>query len=450
MPRSPAIAGAIGLAFFALAIPASAPQAFAATACSKPVVENVPITTASKPYSPQGGTDAPAGAVREEFFVSCDVKAGHYKTLIQVSRPSDPSKESGIAIAEPWHPGDFWTIYDKAKHYITRANHVSVVIVGNPFVINTYMKKADAARYGSLTLPGQGARAIANTPAGETTEMEILQQMAGFIRDGAIPEVHARKVILGGMSQTGAVVRTYIAFEHKDAGVKSAYDGYFPAQAASLSGPLPDLDVPALELQGEREVVGELLRGDGPIRFRRDDGERYRLYEIAGAPHIATRDKIEPGVPDCVGHTWTNFPTDMVFGLALDHLVNWVDRGVAPPHMPRIEMVKNAREIKRDAYGNAVGGLRTSYLDVPVATYHASWGAYVTTPSGPSDPMAAKCQLIGWMEPLPKATLQKLYPTHAAYVAKVDKDIAALVRKKELLPDDAQALRSEAESASVP
>jgi hypothetical protein len=251
------------------------------------------------------------------------------------------------------------------------------------------------------------------------------------------------------MSQTGAVVRTYIAFEHKQAGAKSAYDGYFPAQAASLSGPLPDLDVPVVELQGERELIGE-LRGDGPIKFRRNDGPLYRLYEVAGAPHIATRDKIEPGIADCVGHTWTNFPTDMVFGVALDHLANWVGKGIAPPHMPRIEMIKDAREIKRDAFGNAVGGFRTSYLDVSVATYHATWGNYVTLPSGPSDPMAAKCQLIGWTEPLPQPTLQKLYPTHAAYVAKVDKDLNALVRRQELLPEDATSLRAEAQAASVP
>ncbi len=64
--------------------------------------------------------------------------------------------------------------------------------------------------------------------------------------------------------------------------------------------------------------------------------------------------------------------------------------------------------------------------------------------------MAATCQLIGWKAPLSAAVLKKLYSSHAAYVAKVDADAASLVRRKMLLPEDADALKAEARSAAIP
>jgi len=51
---------------------------------------------------------------------------------------------------------------------------------------------------------------------------------------------------------------------------------------------------------------------------------------------------------------------------------------------------------------------------------------------------------------LAKEQMQKLYPSHAAYVAKVDADIAELMRKRLLLPEDADELRKEAQTAQVP
>jgi hypothetical protein len=425
-------------------------QASGAQAACAPTIEGpIAVTATSKPYMPKGDVTPPEGTHAEEFFVSCDVSGGHYKTLIHVTLPTDPKRQSGIVIEEPWHPGDFFTIYDKAKHYIARSGHVSVVVVASNAVLTSYHKKGDPERYASLALPGPAER---NAPgaAADTTQSEVLGQVGAFIKSGGIPGVKARKVILGGMSMTGAITRAYIAWEHAKPGVKSTFDGYFPEQSAGFTAPLQDLDVPVVEIDGEREVIWTFESGADHLRYRRADGPLYRLYEVAGAPHIATRDKIEPGVPDCVGHTWTNFPTDMIFGMALDHLVQWVDKGVPAPHMPRLDTSPDGSIIHRDQFGNALGGVRTSYLDVPVATYHANWGHYVTTSTGPSDALAAKCDQIGWTNPLPPENLKRLYPTHADYVAKVKKSTADLVKRGMLLSADAAALNSEAEQAQVP
>jgi hypothetical protein len=426
-------------------------SASAASAACMPTVEGpVAVDGMSQPYepfsNPYNGARPPAGEIEQEFFVSCDVSGGHYKTLVHVTMPRDPAKRSGIAIVEPWHPQDFWTIYDKARPYITRAGHTSIVIVGSNFVLTSFIKKGNPERYASLNLPGPATRVQGAPP--DPTQNEVLGQVGALIKSGGIPGVKVRKAVLGGMSATAGVTRAYMLYEHATPGTKSVYDGYFPEQGGGA--PIADIDVPVIEIQGEREIIGAFERGATKLTYRRDDGPLYRLYEAPGSPHIAYRNRIEPGIADCVGHPWSDYPTEMLFGLALDHLVQWVDKGVAAPHMSRMDVDEAGKTVHRDQFGNALGGLRISYLDVPTATYHATWGNYTMTANGPSDAMAAKCDLIGWIAPLPPETLKQLYPAHAAYVAKVKKDTADLVHKRMLLPVDAAELNAEAQKADVP
>jgi hypothetical protein len=276
--------------------------------------------------------------------------------------------------------------------------------------------------------------------------------MGALIKNGGLPGIPSRKVILGGMSQTGAVVRAYLAHEHSRPGLPSVYDGYFPAQSAATSykEALPDLDVPVIEIQGERELIVVLERGADRVLYRRPDGPKYRLYEVAGLPHVSTRGRREGGGTSCTGHTRSDFPTFFVYASALDNLVAWVDKGIAAPEAPRIKTSADGREVYRDAFGNALGGVRTSYLDVPTATYHSTWARYRMTPSGPSDAEAARCDKMGWVERLPAAQLSTLYTTHDAYVAKVNAALDRLVRDRWILAADARQLRQEAEAAQIP
>ena len=361
----------------ALILIASGAAAVAQSPACKPTVEGpIPVTATSKIYS---RVELPkAGAVEEEFFVSCDVTAGHYKTLIHVRLPKPPVKQSGIVVAEPWHPGNTWSVYSKTSEYDARAGHVAIAIVANPMIIERFIKTADPTRYASLVLP-KGAGIKTGSTMQDQTEFEVLGQVGALIKSGGIPGINPRKVILGGMSQTGGVVRGYIGFEHARPGAKSVYDAYFPAQSAksSYAGPLPDLDVPVVELQGERELMVSIDIGDEQIRYRRPDGAGYRLYEVPAMPHGDTRTHPEEAAESgCTGHTVSNFPNTYVFGAALNELVNWVDKGIPAAHVPRIETSNNGHEVVRDAFGNALGGFRSSYVDVPTATYHALWADY--------------------------------------------------------------------------
>jgi hypothetical protein len=76
--------------------------------------------------------------------------------------------------------------------------------------------------------------------------------------------------------------------------------------------------------------------------------------------------------------------------------------------------------LKRDEHGNALGGIRLAEIAVPVAKETAEL-----------------CGLGGTHVPFDPATLNKLYPSHADYVAKVTKVSQELVKSGFLLPADA-------------
>ena len=118
--------------------------------------------------------------------------------------------------------------------------------------------------------------------------------------------------------------------------------------------------------------------------------------------------------------------------------------GIPPPLAPRIELEADGRTVRRDQYGNAVGGVRTSYLDVPIATY----GAANTT--APGAPPSSRCDFFGYQVDFTHERLAQLYPTHARYALAVSRSLARLVRHRWYLPRDAQELRVEAANAVIP
>src|SRR3546814_8146110 len=56
-----------------------------------------------------------------------------------------------------------------------------------------------------------------------------------------------------------------------------------------------------------------------------------------------------------------------VAGAAIRALNQWLVDGTAPRSAPRIQINAAGDGIARDAHGNALGGIRTPYVDVPTA-----------------------------------------------------------------------------------
>jgi hypothetical protein len=404
----------------------------------------------------------PEGYVEEEFFVSCYVQGKAYKTIAHVVRPADPRTASGLLIVEPWHPGNNWTIFNSMKDYIVRKHDSAMVVITDPSVLTRFVKPSNEKRYASLFLP--------NLPL-MWLEPEVLAQVGALARMGGFPNLVIRHEILSGHSYTGAETREYIVKEGKKARLngKSIYDGFFVSQPEVLlvHKPLPDIEVPVVEVQGERELIVDFYRDKGKLPYRRPDGPLYRLYEVPGMSHISTRrhegannardrgikhDASEPAYTDprtwnCEYRNLSPFPMNEVKYALLDNLVRWIDKGIPAPHALRIKTKtgKNGKlRIERDQFGNALGGVRTVYFDVPIATYRAVAGP---RPKNPND---QRCDWVGSYTPFSHERLLKLYPTHEDYFRKFNSRLESLVKEHWYLPEDAKELRAEAALAAVP
>ena len=152
------------------------------------------------------------------------------------------------------------------------------------------------------------------------------------------------------------------------------------APMRGVSAPVVNVETQT-DVEGFVVTLGEGLQyqsvGGGHVRRPDNDGQRdlYRLYEIAGAPHIGTD-------PECSASS--SFPTDAFIRAAAVRLIRWAEDAVAPPSSARIELAVTGEVSKAagDDVGNAIGGVRSPFVDVPLSTYGAhaeSGGLYMLT-----------------------------------------------------------------------
>jgi hypothetical protein len=121
-------------------------------------------------------------------------------------------------------------------------------------------------------------------------------------------------------------------------------------------------------------------------------------------------------------------------------LNQWVVTGQTPPQAPRLLVNESGSTpaFVLDANGNAVGGIRTPAVDVPVATL-----------SGLGQSGASFCFLFGTTVPFSVTKLAALYPTHAAFIGRWAADTGVQVVKGFLRPADARLLIAAAINSSV-
>jgi Alpha/beta hydrolase domain len=196
---------------------------------------------------------------------------------------------------------------------------------------------------------------------------------------------------------------------------------------------IKDIDVPVISVAAQGEVVdnrvGRKADSDAP-------SGRYRLYEIAGAAHIETFAyaglpsfeeqnalglaqgtpewpfalKCEPEIQLSV-HPLLKYS----FHGAYRNLDQWVAKGVAPPKAPRLE-TKEDGTLAMDQFGHALGGVRSPWVEAPVATY--------TT----SVPGQGTCRELGNRLPFDAARVKTLYPSQKGYVSKVNASVDKAVK----------------------
>jgi len=412
-----------------------------------------------------------------------------YTTRLLLRRPSDARRFSGNVIVE---------IVNSARRFdfpfAWGVSHDSFMENGDAFAMITLaqanlegLKAFDPARYASLSLAnptpdetcnaGRAGGPPQTAPGEEGLQFDILAQTGALLKAGrATGPLAGFTVQRLYMTAYDGALPTYIAAVHSRvrlAGGKPIYDGYVLNRHPALTrlrrcGAAPaandprqvirNLDVPLIRIIGQTDILTTYAQ-------RREDsdapGDRYRLYEIAGGAHadaafypymptVADLRKIGSAFPMLASWPFANqcdpeqsLARTPINTYALDaafaNLTRWIAGGVPPPKAERIKIINPGTpqaSIAVDQYGNAIGGVRTPYLDVPVATYY-------TTSKGETF-----CPELAHTVPFDWGRLNRIYGTPENYRAKVAQSVDRLVRERWLTESDGRRIK--AESGSVP
>jgi hypothetical protein len=251
---------------------------------------------------------------------------------------------------------------------------------------------------------------------------------------------------------------------HDDAELRSGaplFDGYFPAAHAATMTPLQTgsglitefeegqmqaVDVPVVDFETQHDAQGwtrEVIPGffytsQGGASIRRADADsptdKYRLFEITGASHSSAQ------VSDCGGEP-SSFPGPLFVRAALKQLYLWAEEGIAPAEAARIEMdiVDIVSTPSSDDAGNARGGVRSPFVDVPLVRYQVVAGGAGLT-----------CAFIGTEAALPADVLASRYGDARTYLEQFTASLDATIAAGFLLESDrAQVLEDAAAKAEA-
>ena len=400
----------------------------------------------------------PFGYVEEEYFLSGEVDGRPYSTSLLVRKPGDASRFSGHVAVETIHAAGAIPYWGSGREVWMRGGHGWVAVASQRSALEGHVKRANPTRYASLDIPDSGEpdNPMAGMTANKQDEISqaILTQIGALLKgnpqNGPFNGMEVQYLTLGGSSQTGGTTLRYIQQSHAHARMpdgKAIYDGYLPMEAFPTT-PLPRVDAAIMHPVTEGDI--DVFSSFGAYALRDDSEEpddRYRHYQLAGAPHVVTRGVTDPvavfsTLADSIrpGETLSQFPNAEFFTAFVSNFVAWVMQDVTPPTAPRIEMAKG--EIVRDEFGNAVGGLRSPYVDTPTVRYIAS------APTAEGENFFRR--LIGLQEPIPQDRLRARYGSRADYLQRFGEGIDRLTVDHWLQPADAQRLKEqEAQTASI-
>jgi hypothetical protein len=457
-----------------------------------PRVTPMAVTPQSYPFAAADHAMTPfdlaaAGYVEEEYLVSGTANVydwgvdrtlkvltanAPYTTRILVRRPRAANAFSGAVWVEPLYTPRRWD-WPMMWGYLRDgmiARGDAWIGVTMPGANLAGLKRFNPERYAPLSFASPAPDSVcAGTQNKSDVEpglrWDALSQVAALVKSTAsgrpLSDLRVAAVYL--TVQAGDVETYMNAIQP----VARVYDGFlarapFNLTAINRCSPAPpagdprqavrNVGVPVIAVAGEGDLVNTFA-------YRREDSDvasdRYRLYEVAGAGHIdrfaylgfptmadQTAAGNAQGTPEWPFNAPCTPPVPLMeesvlriaYDIALDALDGWARRGVAPKKAPRIEArpdTPGSFGVVFDELGNARGGLRTTYVDVPVAKYVAS------------SPGPGNCPEIGHTERFEPARLQMLYGNFDGYATKVRASIGKLTAEGWLTKPDAQRLTKE-------
>jgi Alpha/beta hydrolase domain len=303
----------------------------------------------------------------------------------------------------------------------------------------------DPERYGTLDHPGDDFSFDIYTLATRSIGPEIL--------GGAGP----RKLVATGASQSAIGLRTYANAIQP---MERLFDGFFllldfgrgalPDTRGIDTATLPamtvpvrirdDLGVPALVFNSETEA---------PWLFpvRQPDTDTLRLWEVGGTSHrsgAANEKALAPlfardGIMRAPGRENPNVLSyTPAYRAAFHHMNTWLEGGPPPPPQARIEFESaDPPTVRRDQYGNALGGIRLPDFAVPTGEHRGTIGGDLHE------------SLPGYSRPFAAAELHVLYPNPEAYLDQWQAALDRGVADGFILPEDAPAMKAVAEKTAT-
>jgi hypothetical protein len=317
------------------------------------------------------------------------------------------------------------------------------------------LKLVDPTRYGSLSHPG------------DSFAYDIFSQVGQSVRNpqgmDPLEGLNVERVIAAGQSQSAFRLVTYYNAIHPTIDL---FDGFLIHSRASGSAPVsqnPQVDIPAPDPVYLREDLPEpviVLQSEtdifqlNSIAARQSDSASIRLWEMAGTSHADayvtvkySNDKgDDPAIADVIAindarppfitcKTAVNDgPGHWIAKAAIHSLDQWTRTGEAAPSAPLLVTDPEGTMFEYDDLGNVLGGIRTPYVDAPVAILRGEG----------QDPSSAFCSLYGITELFDAAMLATLYPTPEDYIRAIDEATDAAVAAGFLRPADADLIKTRA------
>jgi hypothetical protein len=420
-----------------------------------------------------------------------------FKTRVVVIRPADPADFNGTVLVEwlnvsagfdsppDWLQGHTELIRSGFAWVGVSAQQVGVeaLLDGTACDINPLCLNGD--RYDNFGLDHPG----------DFYSYDIFSQVAQALRTpgeiSLLGNLQAKHLIAAGESQSAGRMVTYVnAF----APIHALYDGYLiHSRTAGSAGlqqegigiceveiPTPevvrvrhDLGTPTMMVQTETDLF---ILGSYPDN--QDDSENFRLWEVAGTAHAdlytfldnraddgtnpAIAAVVENAIPvnfpptviDCTPLPVNSGPQHFVVNAAIRALNVWIVEGTPAARAERLEVTGEPPAFVKDEFGNVLGGIRTPYVDTPIATLEGEgqpqedFSDAVETCEINLDNVNF-CFLSGTTKLFDAATLGSLYTDNDAYIQALNAAADDAMAKGFLLPEDAALIKANAANSDI-
>jgi len=310
-------------------------------------------------------------------------------------------------------------------------------------------------RYGELTHPRfllpNPCPSLDNT---EPYSYDIFSQAGKAIRDNPLllNGAQVKRLLAVGTSQASRRLMNYVNGYSEAAGI---FDGFLLHVLGGAGLQITSASAKVLILNSENEVLAYF-----PYRGLQPANVRY--WEVAGVGHSPEvsyfkEEFMHLGIALSFNCTYPQsddfIPVYPIGDAALNALNRWASYGTPSPDSPLVEVVPGTpNAIARDAYGNALGGIRLPQIEVPVARFIGT--------NGPPNNLV--CMYTGgldlfdgepagttgndfWEEP----TIDRSYRNHGSYVAAFVQAVGELVAAGFMLEPDAEIAKADAARSGI-